>query len=172
MLNATIGWFPMRTATWNTRRIHVISVNVVDVENSTWNIRWFYVEKWPSGRQILFNVESTSIFILGMVRLIIYVESTSILRRKVPVRIWYILDVKSTSILRRKVSVQDMVYVSTSIQRWDFPFKKDCLFINVEYTSISRWCYHHCIRRFFDVEYTSIQRRNFPNLKALAICQF
>ena len=32
----------------------------VDIGNSTWNIRWFYVEKWSSGVQILFNVESTS----------------------------------------------------------------------------------------------------------------
>jgi len=50
--------FPMGTATWNTRRIHVI---YVDVENSSWNIRWFYVEKWSSGGQISSNVESTSI---------------------------------------------------------------------------------------------------------------
>jgi len=51
----------MGTATWNTRRIHVIYVDYVDEENSTWNTRWFYVEKWSAGGQIRFNVESTSI---------------------------------------------------------------------------------------------------------------
>jgi len=39
------------------------------VENSTWNIRlFFYVEKWSSSGQIIFNVESTSKFTLRLVR--------------------------------------------------------------------------------------------------------
>jgi len=43
------------TATWNTCRIHVI---YVDVENSTWNMCWFYVENWSSGVQILWTSNS------------------------------------------------------------------------------------------------------------------
>ena len=66
----------------------VIYVDYRDVENSMWNIRLFYVEKWSSGGQILFNVEIYPA--IGKVDF--YVESTSILRQKVSVRIWYIFQ--------------------------------------------------------------------------------
>jgi len=150
--------YPMGTATWNTRRIHVIHVDYVDVENSTWNTRWIYVKNvhqvdrhFQTSNPRRFHVEIYPA--IGKVDF--YVESTSILRRKVSMQIWYIFNVDSTlkfsypeglSIHQRRiyVDVSPTIFVDffdveyTSIQRWNFPIHKECRFINVEYTSIPR----------------------------------
>jgi len=82
----------MGTATWNTRRIHVI---YVDVENSTWNIRLFYVE---NGHQVdryfsMSNPRRFNVKIYPAIGKVDFLRRIDvILRRKVSVRIWYIFQ--------------------------------------------------------------------------------
>jgi len=97
----------------------LLYVDYVGVENSTWNIRWFYVEKWSSGGQVLFNVESTSIFILRLVRWIFLCRINRILRRKVSVRQYIFFNIKSTSMQRR-------IYVD-STSRFPHGSKRDII---------------------------------------------
>jgi len=136
----------------------------VDVENtsntqststmSTWKIwRGIYVIlrlkmviRWTKTFQRLIHVDSTSKFTLRLVRRIF----TSNRRR------FYVEKYMRGYGTFFKVG-------STSIQRWNFPIHKDCRLINVEYTSIPRWCFTHSSRRFFDVECTSIHRWFFSN---------
>jgi len=117
------------------RRIHVIYVDYVDLENLRWNIRLFYVEKWSLGRQILFNVESTSIqrsFILRSVRWIFtsksicadmgYFSTSNQRRFNVEISLsTRTVDYSSTSNIRRfHVDASPTVFVdfSTFNARW------------------------------------------------------
>jgi len=177
--------FPKGTATWNARRIHVIYVDCVDAEYSTWYMRWFYVEKWLSGGQIFFHVGLTSTFTVWLVRWIslrrIDVDSTSKSICADMVYFQRLVEVGSTS----KSICADMVYFSTLIQRRNFPIHKACWFINVEHTSISRRGFPTVfvdfltlntrrfnvdislsidLCRFLYVEYMSIPCRGFPTV--------
>ena len=90
------------------------------------------VIRWTDTFQRQIHVDSTSTSTLRSVRWISYVDSTSILRRKVSAQTWYIFQ--------RRFNIEISLH-------------EDCRFINVEYKSIPRRCFPHGICRFFDVEF-------------------
>jgi len=128
------------------------------------------------------HVDSMSTFTLRLVRWIFYVDSTSTLRRlyvgKYLCGHGLFFNVESTS----KSLCAEMVYFSTSIQRWylpprglsihqrriyvdstsRFPHGRSWCF-DIECTSIQRWYFPiNKTCRFFNVEFTATLRRGFP----------
>ena len=118
--------------------------------------------RWTDTFQRQTHVYSTSTFTLRLIRRIFYVESTSILRRKVSVRTGYIFQRRFKIDSTSKSTCADMIFFQ---RRFNVGIPLSIRPADLSTSNIRR-CFPNGIGRFSDVEYTSIQRRNFPVHKA------